>query len=254
MFCMKYSEWMKKILFVTLFFSYQMLLADVMNLNEFMPTKLEDASPIDEKTFAFQYSSAFEDQGNDDKHIHRPNIRYGLSKQLQLDAMASMYSGTDENESGDIDLGGLYQINQSSNWVPTFAINPLVTLPTGKKSQGNDIQYKFLISSTICGRPDNPKTQIHFNFNHSYNDKRRKQERLHQFLYAIGVSFKISPHTALVADVLKEDELIGKVSDIVEMGLQQSLGLGYQIGVGLGTALSEDTPSWTGALGLEKQI
>ncbi|HXH74743.1 MAG TPA: hypothetical protein VNJ08_07240 [Bacteriovoracaceae bacterium] len=245
---------MKKILLLVIIYS-QYSFADVMNLNEFMPTRLEDASPMKEKTTSFQYSSFFEEHGPEDRHVHRPNLRYGVTEQLQLDAMATLFSGVDEEQSGEIDIGGLYQISRSNNWVPIFAINPLFTFPTGKGSKGEDFQYKIIMSSTIKGTPDAPVTQVHLNVNHSYNDERKFQERLHQLAYAIGFAHRLSPNTALIADIIREEETTkNETTDVLEIGIHQSLGGGFQTGIGIGAGLSKESPSWTGVLGLEKQF
>jgi len=239
---------MKKSYLCLLLFCNQVSYADVMNLNEYMPTRLEDASPIDEKTSSLQLSSAFEENGKEDRLIHRPNIRYGASKQLQLDVMSTIYSGVDEDQSGEIDIGGLYQFWISTNWVPVLAINPLFTFPTGKGSKGEDFQYKVLLTSTINGTPDAPITQLHLNMNHSYNDQEKPGERLNQFLYAIGFSHRLSPNTALIVDYLCDEE------EVAEIGLHQSLSGGFQAGVGFGAGLNRDSPSWSWVFGIEKEF
>jgi len=81
--------------------------ADVMNLNELMPVRLEDASPTNEKKTQIQFSGHFEEENNDDVLEYRPDLRYGVNRKIQLESIATFYSGGDERGSGNIQFGCL---------------------------------------------------------------------------------------------------------------------------------------------------
>lgn len=229
--------------------------ADVMNLNEFMPTRLEDATVIDETTWDVQWSTVYEEDHPDDLVINWPNLRYGAARQLQLDLQGTMYSGGEEKNSGDISLGAQYQFNESSTLTPMIAINPVFTFPTGKGSRGEDFEYKVIVTEDIIGTSENPIVQFHLNFRHSYNDRPDDNERTNRFMYTIGMSNKLYEQTALIIDIVLEEEIKNhKTSNKLEMGVHHDLGGKFQLGTALAAGFGQDSPSWAANVGIEKQF
>lgn len=219
------------------------VMADVMNLNEFMPTRLEDASPTDEGRAEFQLSSEFEEKRQDELTL-RANARYGYSDRLQLEGLVNTLSGGEEKHSGDSQIGGQYLINRAEKYIPEFAISPSLVLPTGKDSRGLKGHVRMNVSSTLVGSSTTPTTQIHFNVDLG-----------HDRLYVIGLSHRYSDSGSLIIDLYREEEVsIEEESNIFEVGTEYDLGSHWYAGVGGGIGSGGQSPSWEGIFSLEKQL
>lgn len=228
--------------------------ADVMNLNEFVPTHLEDASPIDEKSTIFQMSAQFENEDPDDISF-RPDIRYGLTKKIQLEVMADLISGGKEEQSGETKAALLYQVNDSHNAFPVFSVNPIAQFPTGKESRGIDPGCKFILTSTLTGTQEKPETQIHLNFESIHNSARRRGERASENLYALGFSRRIRENMALVIDFYHEaDTPKDRDEDFFEAGIHLQAGKRLYLSLGGGFDVGPQDPAWNSILSAEYEI
>lgn len=226
-----------------------------MNLNEYMPTRLQDATPIDEKSMDLQMSADFNKMGSQDNIIFRPNIRYGMTKKLQLEVDATLLSGSDEKDHGETQLGGLYQFNESDNFIPVIAWNPMVIFPTGKSSEGLDFSHQIVLTSTLSGTSQKPKTQIHLNGSWSRNNNARRDERKDAGLFIFGISQLLHERAALIVDVLHEEESEKKSeSNSLEAGVHLGLGNEYYLSLGAGLGFGGKSHKWNGLLAFEKQI
>lgn len=245
---------MKKLcLVVTLIFS-PLTYSDVMNLNEFVPTHLEDASPVDEHSTIFQLSCQFEKEDKDDV-TWRPDIRYGLTKRIQLEVLTDIISGGDENQSGETKAGVLYQVNESSNAFPVLSLNPVAQIPTGKHSRGTDLGMKFLLTSTISGTQKKPEAQLHLNYEYLNNASRRPRERAGEFLFAFGYSRRIRQNMALVIDYYHEaDTPQDRDEDFFEAGIHQQAGEKLYFSLGAGVDVGSAKPHWTVISAVEYEI
>lgn len=214
-----------------------------MNLNEYMPTRLQDATPIDAKSMDLQMSSNFNKASPQDHMIYRPDIRYGVTKKLQLEMESTFLSGGEEKDHGETMLGGLYQVNESDDLFPMLALNPLVTFPTGKKSGHFDFSQEFVLTSTLNGTSKDPRTQLHVNVTWG-----RQSE-----LYIFGVSQLLHERAALVVDILHVEE-DGEESNAFETGVHLGLGEEYYLSLGGGLGFGGKSQNWSGLVALEKQI
>ena len=231
----------------------QMAFADVMNLNEFSPTRLEDASPAKEHKFDFQVTSIFE-RNNPDDMQYRFNPRYGLSKKAQLEASTTWFSGGGERESGRSKLGGLYMFTESDGLKPKISLIPLVVFPTGKYDQGLGLDTKFAFSWTLSGTSQKPDAEIHLNVGNIHNGKIRSNERYNQHLLGLGYSLRVLEKTAWVVDIFHEQERRKtEEQNLFESGIEQDLGNHTFISAGFGLPLGAG-PSWSGNLTFIKQI
>ena len=150
-----------------------------MNLNEFVPTHLEDATPVDVHSTIYQVSGKFE-KSNPDEITIREDIRYGVNKHLQLEAMVDNLSGGKEVRSGESKFSILYMPYEVENSLPVLGLNPFVAFPTGKISEGIDPGAKIILTSKVTS-----ETQLHLNYQLRHNAGRRAQERAEETLYAL---------------------------------------------------------------------
>lgn len=216
-----------------------------MNLNEYMPTRLQDATPIDEKSMDLQMSADFNKAASQDQMIYRPNIRYGMTKKLQLEVDATLLSGSDEKDHGETQLGGLYQFNESDNYIPVFAWNPMVIFPTGKGGKALDFSQEIVLTSTLAGTSQKPKTQIHLNASWCRSSN----------LSIFGISQLLHERAALIMDILHEEDFEqDSESNSLEAGLHLGLGNEYYLSLGAGLGFGGKSQKWNGLLAFEKQI
>lgn len=244
---------MKIFLLISLIFP-ALIRADVMNLNEFVPTHLEDATPVEEHALIFQLSSQFEREDKDDV-TWRPDVRYGLTKRIQLEVMADLISGGKENQSGETKTGVMFQLNECENAFPVFTINPIAHFPSGKEARGIDLGAKLLLTSTLSGTKDKPESQIHLNFEYLDNAQRRPGERTAENIFAIGFSRRIRENMALVVDYYHEaDTPDERDEDFVETGIHWEAGQRLYLSVGAGVDVGPGTPHWNAITAIEYEI
>ena len=222
--------------------------ADVMNLNEFMPTRMEDSKVIQAKSIEFQVSADFQKETTDES-LFRENIRYGATDRLQIEAMADQLSGGGEDGNGELEIGGQYDIT------PQVGISPMIVFPTGKNQDGLDTHLRLNQSSTIIGSVNTPTLQFHINVDWAHNSQHRKDERTDHNLYVMGVSYKFNDSGALLIDLVREEEqLKSQESNVFEIGTQYDIGSEYLVGVGGGLGFGDESPHWNGILSLVKQV
>jgi hypothetical protein len=229
-------------------FLIQTAYADVMNLNEFMPTRMEDSKVIQERGLEFQVSSNFKKQDTDEI-IFRENVRYGAKKNLQLEMIANQLTGGSEKGSGEIQLGGQYDV------IPQLGISPMIMLPTGKSEDGVDTHLRFNNSTTFIGSPNTPYLQLHINFDWAHNSQNAPDERANHNLYVTGISYKFNDSGSVLLDVIREEEQEeGVESNMLELGTQYDIGSHYLLGLGGGIGFGDESPHWNGILSLVKQV
>jgi hypothetical protein len=225
--------------------------SDIMNLNEFMPARLEDATTVDEKIYDLQIASQIEDN----ELNLRSNFRYGATRRLQFEAVLNELSGGPEKGSGEPQFGGQYLLNKSDNYLPEIGLSPMIVLPTGKINEGVDTHLRMNMTTTVVGSSNTPTTQIHFNIDWAHNAKNQNSERPNSFLYIMGLSHKYCDSGALIVDLFREEETEeNEAMNMFELGTQFDLGKNYLVGLGGGLGFGEQSPPWHGILSFEKQI
>jgi hypothetical protein len=214
--------------------------ADVMNLNEFMPTRLEDSKVIKEKTMEVQLSSDFQKMDQDET-IFRENVRYGVSEKLQMEMLSNHISGGGEEGSGEILLGGQYDI------IDQVGISPMIVFPTGKKEEGIDTHLKINQSSTILGSTNTPMLQFHVNVDWAHNNRRNSGERPDHYFYAAGFSYLFSDSGSVILDIHREEDQQKDMEiNMLEFGTQYDIGYHYLVGLGTGVGIGDESPEWSG--------
>ena len=223
-------------LFSLLPFFQQNSHADVMNLNEFMPTRMEDATVTDLHKWEIQASGRF---NRDEKETHlRPNVRWGAIKRLQFEASSDYYQSTkiqQEKNSGSTHLGFQWNFNDQDDWVPSLAISPQVTFPTGKRSDGIDPSIKLIMTHTLIGTITEPIGQFNMNYLWQENNQTKSGEAKIANLLLFGYIHKISHKTSLQADFNHDyDALIKKSKNEMEIGVLYQLYESWLVGIGTG--------------------
>lgn len=231
----------KALLIVVLFlFVLANTRADVMNLNEHMPTRLEDASVVDTGEIQIQASTSYQDK---EKRFHyRPDLRWGMMKRVQTELMLDQFSGPRDKEktSGQTAANIQWNFNDQDNIIPSMAITSEFKFPTGKNTDGIDPSLRLNLTNTIAGTLSDPEVQAHVNYRWSHNSVRQKNESKVGNLLVAGLSQRLSTNSALIADFAHEkDTLDGKTSNEVEVGWLREAARKFQIGVSAGVDIEK---------------
>jgi hypothetical protein len=228
--------------------------ADVMNLNEFTPTHIEDASTVEPNKLFLQLAGRIE-KIETDEITYRPILRYGATDRLQIEAGVEANTGGDEVRSGESVTAIQYELNNPKDPAPMFGISPFIAWPTGKFSEGIDPGAKFLMTSTLKGKHDNPEAEIHANVQIRHNSSRQAGERSDEISYGIGYSRRLKDKLALVLDVIHlDDEEKNSSRQYAEAGFHQELTKYIYLSYGFSKDFSADPTDWAGLLGLEIEL
>jgi hypothetical protein len=214
--------------------------ANVMNLNDHMPTRLDDASVIETDKIEVQASGRYED---DDKRFHfRPGLRWGPVKRVQTELMLDHYSGPDDKETGNGQTSANIQwnFNDQDNIIPALALTSEFNFPTGKNTYGIDPSIKLNMTSTIAGTLADPVSQFHVNYRWLHNSSRRSGEEKVGKLLVAGYSHRVGSQSAVIIDFAHEkDALTRMTTNEVELGWLHEAARQVQVGISAGLDVQE---------------
>lgn len=214
--------------------------ASIMDLNEFMPTRMEDASVTPIKEIDFQASARYEDAS--EATTFRPNIRYGLVKRVHLEVANDMIRGpkTAEKNSGQTIAGFQWHFNDQDDWVPAFAFEPQFTFPTGKNMDGIDPSARLNMTYTLAGTLTEPVGQFHLNYKWEHNSSRQKDENKVGKLLIFGYSQRLGTTSALIGNFNHEKEVFsGKTINEFELGWTKECFKDTFLGLGAGIDIQD---------------
>lgn len=225
------------LIFLLTIFSVQ---ADVMNLNEFMPTRMEDASVTELKKIDLQASARYEDAS--EYVIFRPNVRYGLVKRVQVEFSSDALYGPEDSEksAGRSQAGFQWNFNDQDDWVPSFAISPAIAFPTGKDTEGIDPSVRLNMTYTLVGTLSEPIGQFHLNYRWEHNSIKQDDEEKVGKLLVFGYSHKIGRSSSLLADFSHEKETLrASTYNELEIGWMKECFKEFYLGLGAGLEVQQ---------------
>lgn len=229
--------------------------ADHLNLEEGLPTDVEDAYPIDylgrEIQGQFRYERA---NGGKDRFVLDPRIEYGFIRNAQISISAPFYLGNaDRTGSGNIRLTGLYNFNQESLSIPAFAISARTEFPTGVDSAGVDTELKLIMTKTIGN--GGSLDRIHLNASWLHNFDPQGDERSDRYKVILGYSRRLGPDTILVTDFVRQQEMNkNENSNVVELGIRRQLNPRTVFSFGVGAGIGEESPIFRTTLGFQRSF
>lgn len=231
-----------------------LLAADHLNLEEGLPTALEDAYPIAYRGREIQTHLSFEHmEDGKDRVTLQPQLEFGFAPNAQGKITVPFYLGdADKKNSGNIGLEAFYNFNTEGLYVPAFAVSGRADLPTGREADGIDTTVKGILTKSIT------KTgldRIHLNGAWKRNAGADPMEREHMYHFVAGYSRRLGADTVIVADYLREqDEEKGKTFDIIELGVRRQLTPLTVLSAGAGAGISKDSPDLRFTLGFQKSF
>lgn len=227
--------------------------ADHLNLEEGLPTEVEDAYPIPYKGLEVQSLLRYERNGNEDRLLIEPRLEYGIAPntQARISVPFSFGDGGEDNIE-DVGVELFYNFNSESVSVPAFAISVSADLPTGPESASVDPTVRLLATKSI-GNAN--MDRLHLNLGYSRNFAPQAGERRDQFSAILGYSRRINSDTMLVSDfVFEQDKEADTDAYLLELGIRHQLDPLTVFSVGAGAGLTSDSPDVRVTLGIQRSL
>lgn len=230
------------------------LASDHTNLDENLPTELEDAYPIKFRDRELQGMVRYiREEHKKNRMVYEPALEVGILPNTQLNVSGTLYSGNaDDKGSGDVSTSLLYNFNTESVWVPAMALSVKTDFPTGDDSRGVDVTTKIILSkmpyvyTTLLHR-------VHVNLIWKHNAGRDKEtERSDMFKGIFGFSMRACKDTALVLDYVREQkEEKHQDSNVVEAGFRRQLTPFTLVAIGAGAGIGEESEKYRVTVGVQ---
>jgi hypothetical protein len=217
----------------------------LVNLDEDLPTALEDAIPTKPHEIngqgALRYEGAV--KARTERVTLSPELQAGLAPGWQVNLSAPFVLGATREEAGsrNLRLRALYQVLSESGAWPALAVSTRAELPTGLQSNGVDTRVKVLATKTIG--PPSTLDRVHLNAAWLHNAGRQPGEREHYYSLVAGYTRVMGSKSLLVVDYVREQEQErGLTADLLEVGVRRLLGQHLVVGGGVGVGLDGNSP------------
>lgn len=229
--------------------------ADHTNLEEGLPTEVEDAYPIPYGGLELQTLLRYDRfDGNEGSFRIEPRLEYGFAPNWQTRLTLPLNLGSAEDDDfGDIGVEVFYNFNAESLSLPAFAVSLSADFPTGNDSQGVDPTLKFIATKTLGAGTGFDR--LHLNLAYSLNDRPLDGERDDSWQAILGYSRRLSPETIFVADVVAEQEKDeGEEMYLLEAGIRHQVNPLTVLSIGGGAGLAEDSPDFRIVFGWQQSF
>ncbi len=226
--------------------------ADHLNLEEGLPTEVEDAYPIPYKGLEIQSVFQYDRNGETDQLLIEPRVEYGIAPNTQVRLSVPFSVGDAGNDIQDVGLEVFYNFNAESLTLPAFAISVSADFPSGPGSAGVDPTVRLLATKTI-GNAN--LDRLHLNLGYTRNFESDATERDNQFTAILGYSRRLNSDTMLVSDFVfeQEDEEDEEIY-LLELGIRHQLNPQTVFSVGAGAGLTPDSPDVRVTLGIQREL
>ncbi len=228
------------------------LAADHTNLEENIPTQIEDAYPLPYLNREFQSFFRYEQtREGEDQFRLEPRVEYGFARNWQARISAPFFVGNaDRTGSRNLIAEAMYNFNQESLLLPAVAVSGRLDVPTGVNSSGLDTHLRFLATKTI-GRTSLLQ-RVHVNVSWIRNSDPLNDERRDRYVAVAGYSALVARATIFVADYVREQQRRkGYDSNIIELGIRQIINPLTVLSLGVGAGIAEDSPEMRVTLGFQ---
>ncbi len=218
---------------------------DHLNLEHGIPLEIEDAYVTAYKNREFQGYIQYDRLDNDkDKFLFVPRLEFGLLRNFQVDlATPFEFGDREKKESRNIELGGLYNFNMETLWLPGISLGGGLYLPTGEGRRGVDTHVKLNLTKTL----PIPVSfhRLHLNLDWNQNADPRKGERNNGMKYVFGYQLRIGTDDFLVADYFYEERREkNRETQMVELGWRHQLNPLTVIAGGAGAGVTDESPDY----------
>lgn len=231
--------------------------ADHTNLEDGIPTQLEDAYPTSYLGKEIQLATLYERTADHrDLFFFEPRFEYGLFPNLQVAVGVPFNYGdaaprqAEGRGIGNVTLSTLYNFNQESLFLPAFAVSGRAELPTADRARGVDTTLGVVFTKTLGGANFMPR--LHFNAYWLHNAGASSDERENGYRLIAGYSMRIGADTVGILDYVHEYEVSERrVSNVLELGLRRQVTPRLVISAGGGAGLTSNSPDARASLGAQ---
>lgn len=222
---------------------------DFGNLEEDMPTRIEDAFVIPHGARELRWVNAFiRTDDNDNVWQTVPKVALGLFPNAQFEVAAPFYIGEYRRNSGDVQLSLMYNVIREEGFLPAASVKGQVDIPTGKQSKGFDTTLKVLVTKTIS---ETHKDRIHFNWSWKHNFEDRSGERVDGGLLALGYSRQVTTNMLVIADMSRQKRSDDQEWNLAELGMRWQVAPRMVLSIGGAYGLGADSPNAIVKTGLQ---
>lgn len=228
--------------------------ADHLNLEEGLPTQVEDAYPIAFRGREFQTAMRYDrTDDHEDRFVIDPRIEIGFAPNWQAKISVPFYLGSaDRTDSGNVGLEALYNFNAEGLFLPAFAMSARADFPTGKDAAGVDTMLKAIMTKSITRTG---LDRIHLNVAWKHNAGARSEQRDDLYRVIVGYSRRLDADTVVIADFIREQEIERKKeANVFELGVRRQLTPLTLITAGVGAGVGDESPEFRAMLGFQKSF
>ncbi len=234
-------------------FSNTVQAADHLNLEEGLPTEVEDAYPVPYQGIELQGAVKYDSINGKDSFIIEPRLEYGFAPNWQGRIAVPFKFGDESDGIGDVGVEVFYNFNTETLKTPAFAVSIGADTPTGEDSAGVDPNVKLIMTKTL-GNGAN-LDRFHLNIGYTLNDAKKDNERRNVIKTVAGYSRRLNPQTILVTDFVYEQEKEeNEDSYILELGIRQQATPLTVWSVGAGIGLDNDSPDFRVTGGIQQSL
>ncbi|MEC4982867.1 MAG: transporter [Oscillatoria sp. PMC 1068.18] len=243
------------IIFTEIFDQQTAQAADHLNLEEGLPTEVEDAYPVPYQGRELQGVLRYDRTGDGKDHfVVEPRLEYGFAPNWQGRIAIPFEFGSDTADGiGDVEVEVFHNFNTETLKMPAFAVSASAAFPTGADSAGVDPSFKFIATKTL-GTGAN-LDRVHLNLGYSINTSAEEEERGDRISAVVGYSRRLNSETILVTDLAYEQEQEkDQDSLLLEMGVRYQRSPLNVIAIGAGVGLTEDSPDFRVTAGFQRSF
>lgn len=231
--------------------------SDHFNLEEGLPTRLDDAYATARRNRELQLAPRYDRQpGRQDLFFVDPAVEVGLFRNSQWRLSVPVRAGSaDRTGSGDVRLEGFYNFNTEGQVMPAVAVAARGEFPTGYRPDGGprsvDGTAKLIATKSIDNRMD----RLHVNVEYTAVGRPGVGERNGQFAVTAGVSGRAGPDMVVILDAFRQEErLRGEVTNLAELGVRRQITPLLVLSAGAGTGLDRESPRVRATLALQRSF
>ena len=211
------------------------LATDHWNLEEELPTEVEDAYASDYLTPEIQTLFRYEHiKDGGERFVLSPRLVYGFAREWQAKIAVPFFFGSADNRgSGSTGLEALHTLFHEEGLRPAVALAGGLALPTGLRSHGVDTLFKFIATKAFGQTFFDHR--IHINAAWDHNTSPGSTDRRDRYMAILGYSHPIPAALVLVVDFAREQELArARTTNLAEAGIRQMLTTVSVLSLGAG--------------------
>ena len=230
---------------------------DHFNLEEGLPTRLEDAYPTAYRNREVQLAPRYDRRaGRQDLFFIDPAVEAGLFRNSQWRLAVPVRAGSaDRTGSGNVRLDAFYNFNTEGLALPALAVSGRLEVPTGYYPAGTPRGIEGTAKLIATKSVDNRMDRLHVNVEYTGVGRAGPEERRGLLAVTAGVSGRAGPDMVVILDAFRQEErLRGEVTNLAELGLRRQFTPRLVAAAGVGTGLDKDSPRVRATLALQRSF